>query len=131
MPCNGVSVATLKVDQKDQMFLDMYSQEEVKEVICKFLENKNIEYSSYANSIELYKIKMRILFRGNNIAIRSYLYADQTISQTIEADIKKLLSAIAGVKRQQYIIAKLRKAGIKIDKQQTAKNGAIVIGTEI
>ncbi len=105
MPCQGISVAWAKVALENEKYLAMVDQATIDKVI------------------EVYLTSLGYSEADRNFQMRIY---DGFVRVTggpprLEAKIAQLLDGLAGKMRQQVIIQKLAKAGVKINQKSDCR----------
>lgn len=130
MPCDGVSVASAKVVLENEKYMAMVDQATIDKVVIAYLSNLKFQVDASRSS-------NGYIVAYDNLGSRFTLVVwNGRISVTggpagLETKLAELLNGLAGKMRQQVIIQKLAKAGVKVNQNQTASNGAIVLGVEL
>ena len=115
MPCDGISVASAKVSLENKKYLAMVDQVVIDKVIETYLTS--LGYSEASRNFLVSVTDGRVQVIGGPAGL--------------ETKLAQLLDGLAGKMRQQVIIQKLVKAGVKINQNQIAGNGAVVLNVEI
>lgn len=115
MPCNGVAVATAKVMTENEVFLAMIDQATIDKVIDAYLTNLGYPAGQRRFTVRTYN--GRVSVTNGPVGL--------------EDKLAELLNGLAGKMRQKVVVQTLQKAGVKINNNQTASNGAIVLNVEI
>mgnify|MGYP001579132877 CR=1 FL=1 len=125
MPCNGVSVASAKVALENEKYLAMVDQAVIDKVVGIYLANlgyqvsgENGYYQVPGFTIRIYQGRLEVSGRGS-------------LRYELVEKLAELLNGLAGKMRQQVIVQKLAKAGVKVNQNQVAGNGAVVLNVEI
>lgn len=121
MPCNGVAVATAQVAQEVEKYLSLVPQATIDQAVKNYLANLGYK----ADGCYYYTLGyLTVSVRNGRVSVSGG-------PAGLEAQIVKLLEALAGKVRQQVIIAKLQQAGVKIQSSQAASNGSVVMEVEL
>lgn len=120
MPCNGVAVATAQVAQEVEKYLSLVPQATIDQAVKAYLANLGYKADGYYYTPGYFTVSVR----NGRVSVSGG-------PAGLEAQIVKLLEALAGKVRQQVIIQKLAQAGVKINQSQVASNGSVVMEVEL
>jgi hypothetical protein len=138
MPCNGVAVASVTVADDLKKFLGMLPQSAIDQAVIALVkaEGWNVtgkDGSFVASRIDKVSALSQMGIKSGNAGFsQSFRFTVKDGEVTIpNADLEKkllaLLIGLAGQVRQQVVAQAIAKAGAKIEKSQTAPNGALVL----
>ena len=125
MPCMGVAVASAKVALENEKYLAMVDQAVIDKVVGIYLTNLGYQVSGKDGYYQVQGFVIRI-YQG-----RLEVSGKGSLRYELVDKLAELLNGLAGKMRQQAIIQKLAKAGVKINQNQVAGNGAVVLNVEL
>jgi len=132
MACQGISVMNgriANVEESNRAILSQLDQAIIDKVVVALMTNLKYRITGSNGYYEVsgngYSFTLAVT--NGRVSVRSR----GSIPTGIETQVKALLDGLAGKVRQQQVINQLTKAGVKINNQQTAPNGAIVLSVRI
>jgi hypothetical protein len=147
MPCNGISVASVRIDQDIQKYLDTLPQATIDQAVVIYLKTLGYQATGSSGYFQVNPIQTagrqvlgtlkvsQTLSGGFTLSVRNGRIVVSGAGRTIREDIgDKLLALMTGLAskaRQAALVNALKAAGVNINKTQAAPNGAVVLSVEL
>lgn len=124
MPCNGVTVATVKIDHNLD---DLIKSPDGLKTVSILLKKQGINIEEFVN----YGSSITILVDGKNARItQNGLIPSPDVPQKTVDSLKNAFESVAGLISQQKVVAAIKRNTTVIS-EQTASNGYVVMSVRI